>query len=103
MFSATLAASSTLVTALLIGTLRSISCIFLTNRSLSSVFRIALIGVPRISTLYFLKIPFSASSTPTFNAVCPPKPSNTPSGRSLVKNTLYRPNNQMFESLQYLD
>jgi len=48
------------------------------------VFKIELTGVPITSTLYFFNTPFSASSTPTLRAVCPPKLRRIPSGRSFA-------------------
>ena len=48
------------------------------------MFKIELTGVPITSTLYFFNTPFSASSTPTLRAVCPPKLRRIPSGRSFA-------------------
>lgn len=41
-------------------------------------------GVPKTTTPYFLKIPYSSNSHPKFKAVYPPKPKKTPSGRSFL-------------------
>ena len=54
----------------------------LANFSLSSVTIMDSMGVPKTSTLCFASIPFSNSSVPQFNAVCPPNANNIPSGFS---------------------
>jgi hypothetical protein len=52
------------------------------NKSLLSAVSIAAMPVPKTLTLYFSKILLSASSTPQFNAVCPPNPRSIPLGLS---------------------
>ena len=59
-----------------------ISFNFFLNRPLSSVLWIASIEGPNTSTLYFFNTPFKDNSRPVFKAVCPPNPSNMPSGFS---------------------
>ena len=71
-------------TAWLTGTFRSISASFFTKRSRSSVFMIASTLVPSTSTPYSFSMPFWYSSVPQFSAVCPPKASSIPSGRSFL-------------------
>ena len=56
----------------------------LTNRSRSSVFMMAATLVPSTSTPYASNTPLWYSSVPQFSAVCPPKDSSMPSGRSFL-------------------
>ncbi len=80
--SAALSASSTQHTAILLGVFTSISPSLFTKSSRSSVFMIAVTGVPRTLTLYFSNTPETNSFVPQFSAVWPPKESRMPSGFS---------------------
>src|SRR5436309_2978122 len=77
-------ASSTVVTARLLGIGSPIVRIRSANASRFSPATIASRRVPRSSTSYFLRTPVSASSELRFSPVWPPIPLRTPSGRSFA-------------------
>ena len=77
-------ASLVFSTAWLIGVFSEISFSFLTKRSRSSVYMMASTEVPSTSTPYSFNVPLVYNSVPQFRAVCPPKASRMPSGRSFL-------------------